>query len=220
MKQPLPQNDYQILSLFPTPIYATRRGFVLDPTEEAEIEDIIKGGKNKNKEEYFPTHSFTNNKYIFDTKLADLKEFCEKHIKIYVKEVLGTSQEGLNFYITQSWLNIIEPGESHQPHWHANSIISGVFYVAVEEDDMISFHDIAHHRMKHTILIEPTEYQALNADIFRININNNELLLFPSWLDHGIEPNEKATTDRISLAFNVFVKGNIGDHESVTELIL
>ena len=38
-------------------------------------------------------------------------------------------------------------------------------------------------------------------------------------MGHSVEPNNKATTDRISLAFNTFVKGTLGSRENLTELI-
>ena len=48
----------------------------------------------------------------------------------------------------------------------------------------------------------------------------NELVLFPSWLDHKVDINKKATKDRISISFNTFVRGNLGGRKSLTELIL
>ena len=49
---------------------------------------------------------------------------------------------------------------------------------------------------------------------------SNELLLFPSWMTHKVDVNEKATTDRISISFNTFVRGNMGNERAKTELIL
>ena len=43
--------------------------------------------------------------------------------------------------------------------------------------------------------------------------------MFPSSLTHGVDTKEGNNT-RISLAFNVFVKGNLGTYDSATELIL
>ena len=44
--------------------------------------------------------------------------------------------------------------------------------------------------------------------------------LSPSWLSHEVELNEKATTDRISISFNIFIKGTLGDQKQLNELIL
>jgi hypothetical protein len=39
-------------------------------------------------------------------------------------------------------------------------------------------------------------------------------------MDHKVEVNEEATTDRISISFNTFVKGTLGVRKDLTELIL
>jgi hypothetical protein len=43
--------------------------------------------------------------------------------------------------------------------------------------------------------------------------------MFPSSLVHMVE-NKEGTNTRISLAFNVFIKGTIGNNKNLTELIL
>ena len=43
--------------------------------------------------------------------------------------------------------------------------------------------------------------------------------MFPSSLTHMVETKEGNNT-RISLAFNVFIKGKIGNNKQLTELIL
>jgi len=219
MKQTPQQNDYTITGLFPVPIYRAYRDSILDSIEEKEIADIIKDGKTAN-EELESNNYFSNNKYIFKTKLTNLKEFCEKHINLYVKEVLRIENKELDFYITQSWLGICSPGESHWFHFHPNSIISGVFYISTEEGDKILFRD-PFSRMKNLLVFNQSiEYGIWNSDEWTFNVNDNELILFPSWLDHSVKQNSKATMDRISVAFNVFVKGIIGDGEYLNKLIL
>jgi hypothetical protein len=43
-------------------------------------------------------------------------------------EQLGR-EEGVEFYITNSWYNKSKPHESHHSHMHPNSIFSAVLYV-------------------------------------------------------------------------------------------
>jgi uncharacterized protein (TIGR02466 family) len=211
--------DYTITGLFPVPIYQARRNSILNSKEKKEIADIIEDGKNANVE-YSSNNSFSNNKYIFKTKLVNLKEFCENHIKIYVKKVLRIENKELDFYITQSWLGIATPGENHAFHFHPNSIISGVFYIDTEESDQILFQDPNWRNKISLFLDHPIEYGTWNSDSWHFNSINNELFLFPSWLEHSVPQNFKATKDRISLAFNVFVKGRVGDQEALNELII
>ena len=47
----------------------------------------------------------------------------------------------------------------------------------------------------------------------------NDIVLFPSSLIHGVFP-KKGTNTRISLSFNVFFKGKIGNAERLTELTI
>ena len=56
--------------------------------------------------------------------------------------------------------------------------------------------------------------------IQNLNIANNHLLLFPSYLGHSVNWNASTTTIRISIAFNVFVKGNIGEYHDSSKLNL
>ena len=207
--------DATIFPIFPCPIYFAKRGSVLDSTEEKEIEDIVKEGMYENI-----GNSNSNNTYIFNGKHKKLKQFCEQHLKQYVKKVINPIEE-LDFYITQSWLNITKPGEYHHTHSHMNSIISGVFYISVEEDDKITFSDPNAKTKEAPIRFdEPKEFNIWNSGTWFIPVNNNAIILFPSWLEHQVDVNEKATTDRISISFNTFVRGALGNQKGLTELIL
>jgi uncharacterized protein (TIGR02466 family) len=204
---------HTIHTAFPTPVYIVKRDLELSPKDDKDIEDIIKGGLRSNS-----GNSTSSNSYIFDDKLKKIKQFCEQQIAIYVKEVINP-KEDLDFYITQSWLNITKPGETHHSHFHRNSIISGVFYISTEEDDKITFSD-PNAKIKIIIDLATKEYNLWNSITWFFPVNNNELVLFPSWLNHEVEPNKKATTDRISLSFNTFVRGTLGNQKDLTELIL
>ena len=206
-------NDFKIEGIFPCPVYTVTRDSNLNSTEEKEIEDIIKEGMRKVGD----LNHHTDNSYIFNSKLKNIKHFCEQQLNIYVKEVIAPKEE-LDFYITQSWLNVTKPGEFHHDHFHSNSIISGVFYISTGEGDKIHFGN-PNVKLKEAIQIEPEEFNMWTSNSWFFSVNNNELVLFPSWLDHQVQPNEKATTDRISLSFNTFVKGTLGLRKDLTELI-
>ena len=212
-------NDYTINGIFPCPVYVTKRDTNLDSTEEKEIEDIIAEGMFLDGTCGEAQDQHTDNTYIFNTNLKNLKEFCEEHIKNYVKKIIVPKNEELDFYITQSWLNVVEPGGEIYPHWHANSIISGTFYLTVEEDDTIKFND-PFWKYKHCMEMDNREFNLWNSMSWNFPVNSNELFLFPSWLDHKVESNEKATTNRISLSFNTFVRGPLGSRARINELIL
>jgi len=203
--------------MFPIPVYATKRDSELSIEEEKDIEDLIKKGDGRSIWNMRKEKGTLINSNIFDTKLSNLKEFCEEHIKKYVEQVINPEEE-LDFYITQSWLNVAKPGESNQAHFHQNSIIGGVFYIATIENDNIQFYNtkFTPHGSFH---FEPKEYNIWNSSNWFFPIEKNQLLLFPSWLEHSVKEN-KSDKDRISIAFNVFAKGIFGRKDLLNELIL
>jgi uncharacterized protein (TIGR02466 family) len=207
--------DYSVAELFPCPVYTATKDSNLDSTtaERRDIEDIIKEGM------ITEFKSFSNNTYIFNTKLHEIKEFCEQHIKNYVEKIINPKEKN-DIYITQSWLNVNKPGEVHHPHIHANSIISGVFYVQTVENDNIVFYDpssTVKSIIQLTVLVK--EQNRWNSDSFTGSITPNMLVLFPSWMHHGVPLNEKQTTDRISISFNTFSK-TLGGNRNLNQLIL
>ena len=202
----------EIVGAFACPIYSITRDSELNSEEKKEINDIVEEGMKRNT-----SNSYTKNSYIFNTKLKNLKEFCEKQIKIYVENFIS-SKDTIDFYITQSWLNKTEPGESHHRHSHSNSIISGVFYVSTLENDWIDFHD-PNQKIRDRIHIPPKENNIWNSTTLGIPVQNNDLLLFPSWLDHSVGVN-KTSKNRVSISFNVFAKGSLGGEFALTELNL
>ena len=210
--KPIP--NYQIEGLFPTPLYIANRDSDLDSTEKKEIEDIIEEGM------YLDSNMTTHNTYIFNNKLKKLKQFCEMHIDNYVNQLLNHEEE-TNYYITQSWLSTTKPGEYHHTHYHSNSLISGTFYISTAEGDMITCVDPNAGNKERGLKSEPKEHNIWNALEWSLPVNNNLLLLFPSWLSHYVPINESTRSEpRMTIAFNTFAKGIFGNAKFRTELIL
>ena len=203
---------YKVEGVFPCPLYTTHRESNLDESELQDVESIIKGGMRNNK-----YNSTSNDSYIFNTKLGKIKKFCEQHIESYVEKVINPKDD-LNFYITQSWLNLTKHGESHQQHWHPNSIISGVFYISTAENDGIFFHNPLN-KVKEMFNILSVSSNMFNSGKRMLPVKALDLILFPSWVEHNVNTNQ-GDKDRISIAFNVFAKGILGNINELTELNL
>ena len=154
--------------------------------------------------------------HFFDTKLPSLKEFIEQNIATYVNKVITPKNKELDFYITQSWINVLKPGEGFKEHYHANSLISGVFYVSVTKGDALTFYD----QNIRTIDIEAEKSNSWNYKQIYFEVENNALILFPSRMMHATKTNPERTADRISIAFNVFVKGKLGKNDLLDELTI
>lgn len=105
------------------------------------------------------------------------------------------------FEITGCWANISPPGDGHKPHTHPNNYLSGVYYLQTQSGaDRISFNDP---RPQTNIISPPTiEATDMNAGQIHINAKEGLMVLFPSWLEHQVPPNQ-SSEPRISIAFNL-----------------
>ena len=151
---------------------------------------------------------------LFLTPINNLKKELTEKVKEYFNKVLRATD--VEPYITQSWLNYTETNQFHHTHNHPNSLVSGVFYIDVDEEkDKIKFCKPGYQQLR----LKVTDYNQWNSEHWWFPVSTGELFLFPSSLEHTVE-HKKGSNTRISLAFNVFVKGNLGDEEGLTELKL
>jgi len=158
----------------------------------------------------------TKNNYVLrDEALAQLHDDLQAILQKYFLDTINPEKE-LTPYITQSWINYTKPGGFHHKHEHSNSFISGVFYInADKEKDKISFYK----REKPMLKIKPKEWNLFNAESWFFPVGTYEIWLFPSHLEHMVEPTT-SNEERISLSFNTFLKGTVGEQLKLTELII
>lgn len=122
----------------------------------------------------------------------------------YFYGIIGARQD-VNIYITESWFNKTDPGQSHHRHWHPNSILSGVVYLQTEGDTgRIKFITSQFDTIEYNI-VEPNIY---NSRSWSVTPEAGSMIIFPSNVEHMVEE-YRGSVPRISLAFNTFVKGTI-----------
>jgi uncharacterized protein (TIGR02466 family) len=199
-----------INGIFPTPIYMSKLDRKLTPLE---LKFVDKNKKNSHKNNGNIT---SNNNYILNEKpFLNLKKELDLRVKDYFNKVIS-STDAVTPYITQSWLNYTETNQYHHKHGHPNSLVSGVFYINSDEQfDKIKFFNDEYE----TIKLEAKEWNIWNSKSWWFSVKTGDLIMFPSSLTHMVE-NKEGTNTRISLAFNVFIKGTIGNNKNLTELIL
>lgn len=199
----------RIDELFPTPVGVTKLQRDLTETEKTFL---------LNQETYPNTGNVSSlNTYILNRpELSVLKSFIQQELNEYF-DIVFRPKNGVEVYLTQSWVNYTRPKEFHHRHNHANSLISGVFYIDVErQEDKIYFY----REIPDRIFIEAREYNQFNCTTWFVPVENNLLVLFPSSLSHAVEQTINNIGTRSSLAFNAFVRGFIGTDESMTGLKL
>ena len=62
-------------------------------------------------------------------------------------------------------------------------------------------------------------YNTYNSSSWHLPVNTLDIVIFPSYLQHGINTKED-NNKRISLAFNVFVEGDLGNEYTLNYLKL
>ena len=206
------QGTAEIINLFPIPVYVQQNS-----VEENDI-------KNLRDVELLPEHDFTANygfqstsSYILNlSENSILREKIKYYINDFANNALGLAGE---YEITQSWVSVKKPYQMHHAHVHPNSIISGVLYFDnVTSAENIIFHkniDATDYIMRPVLdRTKDTIYQ--HSEIM-VKVNNYMLVLFPSYLKHGVMTNQ-SEVNRYSLAFNAVPKYQLGLQNDLTQL--
>ncbi|XOV80169.1 MAG: 2OG-Fe(II) oxygenase family protein [Aestuariibacter sp.] len=111
----------------------------------------------------------------------------------------------------EMWANICPTGSFHESHSHPGSLWSAVYYVddgrdvedAADSSGRLVLQDPRHpmpmmYKPDMRIVNERGEYQAPEV---RVAPKSGELVIFPAWLLHWVEPH-RGSRERISVAIN------------------
>ena len=205
----------ELLQLFPIPVlicpYPIDYSKELEWIRNAETRKENKGGDVGNKIHY---NRQSEDTFVLDKpELSNIRAFIEAKLQKFVKEIMASTDK---LVITQSWLNKNKKGESHHEHVHPNSMVSGVWYPQIHEQlPPIQFRS----RQQRDVSLSTEKYNTFNSSTFMLPMKRGELILFPSNLTHSVPVNQ-SDEERISLSFNSWPKGSMGDERSLTYLPL
>lgn len=181
-----------IINILPLSLleFQTNEDLVLDTLNKVKN---LKWGKNiankiseeslNSKEEFKELHEW----------FAKCLEEARLHFKFPFEKII----------LTQSWANQTFKSEQHHLHTHANSLISGIFYLTSHESGETFFQKEDSWKMN---LFFNNNSNKINTKIKPIA---GKLLLFPSQIWHGVTKVE-SLEERYSIAFNAFPTGKIG----------
>ena len=175
------------INLFPTQIFSHQCDF--------DLEYLYK--KIKEHEENIPNREYSNNGGYQGGNFKD--EYFEKKIRQYIPQ---RPDIRIGTYDVDAWVNINYNGSSNDPHEHLTrgGFLSGILYVKVPHNSgNIVFQDARNYMQLRS---EPLMYYNDGNSTAPYTPLENELLLFPYWLIHGVEEN-KSNEERVSIAFNI-----------------
>ena len=199
-------NEYEMMPVFPNAVYTSKTDISSEIYKFIESLDYYCMENNSGQLSY-------NTSILDEETLRALNIDIKSHIDTYVHQVLQV-QDDLDFYVTCSWVTLHEHGDYSPSHLHSNSILSGTLYINIPKDDesLFQFQAPSFHKILGFVNADIKEHNIWNSSTCSIKPETGTILIFPSSLTHGTTPMTSTTENRYCLAFNVFVKGNIGNN--------
>jgi uncharacterized protein (TIGR02466 family) len=185
----------RIMGLFPTPFMKVD-GFLDDGLLNAFRERAGAVSRSRNSATDLLSHTEMIDPSA-DTASGELARRVVPHLVSFGSLLFSAE---LRWSIKEVWLNVLEPGGSQFMHTHANSLASGIVYV---NDPHPSTRTVFR---KSTgggefILKNDVPLGHFSSDTWIVpDAKAGDLVLYPSYLLHGVPPNEGG--QRITLAFN------------------
>jgi len=202
--------NYSIQPIFPSAVLNANIGRDLTEEEIQFAQEL-----SKTVRESDGNYQSVHHRVLDLPAFANIKSFILSALNEYVANVI-VPKDNIQLYITQSWLNFTPPGQYHHKHSHPNSILSGVFYFNAQKTaDHIVFEQKDYER----IYMISKRSNIFNAKTVNVDVGTGDLLIFPSETPHHV-PKTSSSETRVSLAFNTFVRGELGNDDSLTHLIL
>ena len=139
----------------------------------------------------------------FDMKDDEPKSFIEA-IKKNINEAIndmGWDLSNQEVTLSNMWAIINKKGAMNQKHHHSNSDLSAAYYVTAKDGcgDIIFYDPRPGKVYKHPL---SNKLNLLNANNNGVKPEPGMLILFPSYLEHSVNPNT-SNHERIVISFNI-----------------
>ena len=190
--------------------------YKLFPTNLFIYDDFYKqdvGDMKKYIADLWEKRDYDNN---WQTHSADLQKQVE--FADFAKEIITANKtiisKVMKYYaedivITDMWANVLKPGEMHPPHTHSNNFLSGVWYLESDGGAGIFFKDP---RGEADVIVPRKSVANIdNSSIVSFVSMANRAIIFPAWFQHWV-PINRSKKNRISISWNIQIKGQLGEH--------
>ena len=186
---------------FPTPVWTLQLDNYQSVNEQ--MYEFIKTSQSKDREGISKSNIKGWHSKDFNMQENEPKNFI-KFILPAIEQVItdmNWEKQKQSININSMWAIINTGGAANHRHQHSNCTISGAYYVrAPKNSGDIIFYDPRPARVyKHPIAKNPN---ILNATINSISPEPGMLILFPSYLEHSVNPN-LSDNKRIVISFNL-----------------
>lgn len=122
-----------------------------------------------------------------------------EHVIKFANELGYDSTVTDKFYFKNMWSNISHEGDFNFPHVHAESLISGAYYIKAPAGAKITFFNGIQ-----SMMVRPTTNNVLNFEYCEYDCIKNNLILFKSDFLHG--NGKQPDGEKIVISFNIGVR--------------
>ena len=206
----------QIINLFPLSLIKEKISLDIKNKKDMKNEILSMVKNSKNKSFKGPQDSWTGDtqgfEYIYkNNKFKILFIEIKKKLINYLNH-LGINHEEIDLYITRSWATVSNGEEKIKQHRHNQSHISFAYYLkkSAEDSNIVFFEEFYKNEIVKGIFRNQTlknkgiikKFNLFNAPSIDINVEEDDVLIFPSKSLHGTQVN-KSNKERISISGDV-----------------
>lgn len=172
-------------------------------TECQQLRDFDREGRRWSETNYpggYTSYASMNSLHTFSSTFAALEKKITRHVRAFARE-LDFDLRGRSVSMTDCWVNIMPPTAAHSLHLHPLAFISGTYYVRTPKGcPGLKFEDP---RLDRFMAAPPrvATPRAGNRTHVTYPAEAGNLILFESWLRHGVSANP-VEEERISISFN------------------
>jgi len=186
---------------FSTPIWVSK----IDNHEDLNVDMLSYINNLRNKD---PQGIIKSNFNGWHSKNFNLKEDMPAKFISSISKNINTALNDMGWdltsqfiKITNMWSIINEEGAFNQKHHHSNSDLSAAYYVTAKDGcgDIIFYDPRPGKVYKHPL---SNKLNLLNAHNNGVRPEPGMLVLFPSYLEHSVNPNT-SNHERIVISFNI-----------------
>ncbi|TDU02348.1 uncharacterized protein (TIGR02466 family) [Streptomyces sp. 846.5] len=196
----------KLLNLFATPVAKIPCPFADEINDElsASVLDRMRTGV---KELSFKSETIGNLTDWDDPEADRLTSWVLSMARTFVETVRreplhqavgAASPEDVRLAVLRSWASVYRGGDHHAGHFHPNTAISAVYYVASAGPCDLELTD----PRANVEFFDPGITFAGEGQTVRMRCGPGILLLFPGWLKHAV-PSYEGSGVRISIAWNL-----------------
>tara|TARA_R100000234_G_C4972209_1_gene166733 strand:+ start:54 stop:653 length:600 start_codon:yes stop_codon:yes gene_type:complete len=196
----------EFIHLFPSPVYKTSVAGHQEFKQTVVPKLLDAYEKEPTKKERWAIYCNT-----WQTTEVDAKDFAiiSKDINSAIEDYLKFLELSHNNYRCNGWVNVHDSKMYQELHNHVPAIISGIYYIQFDKTQHRSV-IFSNPNTNYITLLDSYKLKMKNPNMgpnrnIGIDIDEGEMILFPSTLDHIVPISPNAIDKRISLSFNVYI---------------